>query len=170
MSAYMTSPPILIIDGKGLDIPKTPPEYPIPAAEFKVSIDLVLPDGKSLDEFNRLMRNIDRQITQTLLGPLPQAVATNWPSSLIHGLAHVAYTEAKMKEHWQRFLSAYAMPRPELQKPKRPKWGQRGRQRLRKTRLEARAINHLMNDLRRRLQCPKPSSLLTMEPNPPTVM
>lgn len=120
-------------------------------------------------DFRMTLDFCDREITKAILGPL-HAEAPAVAPSMIQALAHAYYTEAKMKEHWQRFLSAYAMPRPELQKPKRPKWGQRGRQRLRKTRLEARAINHLMNDLRRRLQCPKPSSLLTMEPNPPTVM
>lgn len=127
------------------------------------------PVGPSPSPFAELREFCDLEITKAVLGPLALDPPSYAPS-MIQGLAHIAYTEQKMKEHWQSFLSSYASPRPEYQKPKRPKWGQRGRKRLRKTRIVARAINHLMNEIRRSLQCPK-SSLFTMESNlPPMVV
>lgn len=135
----------------------------------KIQLGLDKPDPLPPLEFHTMLEFCDREITKAVLGPL-QIEAPAVAPSMMRALVHAHYTEAKMKEDWVRFAALYAIPTREPQKPKRPKWGQRGRHRLRKTRLEARAINHLMNELRRRLQCPKPSSLLTMELNPPPVV
>ena len=140
------------IGGEILDLSKIslgPPEpKPLPQIDFRLTLEFC-----------------ERQITKAILGPLQPSLPAAVAPSMIQALAHAYYTEAKRQEDWVRFAALHATPTREPQKPQRPKWGQRGRHRLRKTRIEARAIN-LMNDLRRRLQCPKPSPLM-MEPNQP---
>ena len=130
----------------------------------------LLPATGSYAGMVEMVEFCDREITKAILGPL-HAEAPIVAPSMIQALAHAYYTEAKMKEHWQHFLSAFAMPRPELQKPKRPKWGQRGRHRLRKTRIVARTINHLINVIRGELLCQKPkATLFTMESSHPPMV
>lgn len=123
-------------------------------------------------EFHTMLEFCDREITKAVLGPLLQVEAPAVAPSMMRALVHAHYTEAKMKEDWVRFAALYAIPSCDPQKPKRPKWGQRGRHRLRKTRLEARAINHLINVIRGELLCQKPkATLFTMETShPPTVV